>query len=812
MDLTRIDSIVQFTPGSETVWNNINVPVPAGVVVIDTVNNIIKEGDGSTLFANLPVCLDYDFGGGVSGYITPNGDQIGNIAISDSSEYKPSNVKLVDILSSITAANTRSATQQTRIDGLNSANRVVSVTPGTPNGTIVLCNGGNYGPGDKTLSQLISDLVAASQIVGVNMHIGDLEWYYDSALTNKITTQNDIVENTTYWCKITGFHDTSELRAVDFGLSTQTAGVTVTNTMGVDTCSILHYTYGKTSTYTYFYDVAVDSRGNIICVGTTNSAPSYYPSMLLVLDSAFNIIAQNTYGGSDQSRWFGVAVDHNDNIFVCGFTQTGVTYGPDLVVVKFDSQTFAPVILKGYGGAGNTTDEFLDIAIDSNNNVICVGYSASEGAANAAIVYKFDNSLNILYRKYYDGTGGDYFNCVAIDPQDNIICGGSSTSDGISGGSTKAIVVKFDPTLVILYRKRYGSTTTVNEEIKSIVIDSKGNIICLGTYTAATGVSYIYVVRFDSTLTFKDGRSYQVILNTSVDHMYNAVIDSNDNIICLGSTKNDTSDTLDKIFVFVIDQNLNVTSQKELSTNRIPGGITLDKNGNILLNGYYPASPTSLGLLVQLPPEFPTGTIVSAIGNWIDIDIVVSTVTPTIANSVLTLSTDALTARVPSFSYDTSPLRRTGSLSTVVAARNSTPVKLLTTIYSSTGIDTFASTVIASSGNIIAVGSTAIAGTVTALIVVFNSTFTPLVRKTFTGKFSQQFSSAVIDSTGNIICVGSFVATEGNPASAFVAKLDSNVSSVLYQKVYDSAGIDEFYGVAIDPAGDIIAIGYTTSF
>ena len=54
-NLTVIDAITQFLGGGQAVWDSVTIPVPSGLVVYATDTTAVKIGDGSTLYANLPV-------------------------------------------------------------------------------------------------------------------------------------------------------------------------------------------------------------------------------------------------------------------------------------------------------------------------------------------------------------------------------------------------------------------------------------------------------------------------------------------------------------------------------------------------------------------------------------------------------------------------------------------------------------------------------------------------------------------------------------------------------------------------------------
>lgn len=54
-NLSVINAITQFVNGTQAIWNTITVPIPIGLVVYATDTTVVKMGDGSSLYANLPV-------------------------------------------------------------------------------------------------------------------------------------------------------------------------------------------------------------------------------------------------------------------------------------------------------------------------------------------------------------------------------------------------------------------------------------------------------------------------------------------------------------------------------------------------------------------------------------------------------------------------------------------------------------------------------------------------------------------------------------------------------------------------------------
>lgn len=52
-NLATIDAITMFHKGTRAEWNNVNIPVPDGMLVIDYDTTGVKRGDGQSLYADL---------------------------------------------------------------------------------------------------------------------------------------------------------------------------------------------------------------------------------------------------------------------------------------------------------------------------------------------------------------------------------------------------------------------------------------------------------------------------------------------------------------------------------------------------------------------------------------------------------------------------------------------------------------------------------------------------------------------------------------------------------------------------------------
>jgi hypothetical protein len=809
MELVRIDTIVQFTQGSNSTWNNVDVPVPAGAVVIDTVNKIIKEGDGNTLFANLPVCLDYNFHASTSGAVTPLGDNVGAIAIADDSMYSPSAVKLTDVLNSIVAKETLAVSQQSRIDNLIAGNVVAEVSEGVIDGTIVICNNGKYMPGDKTLAQMISDLVASANTVSASMHIDDLVWYTDADLKHPVVTPNQLMERNTYWCKISGYHDTAELRAVDFGLATATADIRIISDKQEETSAMIFATYGGTNTEELTSAKAVDSKGNVFLVGATLSEGqggiSYGDCLIVKLDSNLNLIAKKIYGGTSDDRFIGVTVDKEDNVIAVGRSAEPAGFGGfgDLLIVKFNNDL--NIIARKIYGNGND-QAFWEVATDSQLNIFVVGWSYVTGKMQDAVIVKFSKNLDIIKAKYYGGNSTEYFSGIVIDHNDNVFVCGMTLSEG-SGGTAPygdALIIKFDNNLNILGRKVYGGTGS--DQVWDIDVDSQNNIFVVGYFTNLASTKYNgIIIKLSNTLSLIATKTYsnQAINNTNFSGV---IVDKNDNVIVAGGA--------DKGLILKFDNNLNLVTQRQISGIFFIN-VAIDSQNNILASGNTSTEGAGVSdfVCVKIPAGLPSGSFTgSSLVNFTysEVTLIATSLNLTFADSALTLS-DINDMTLANSTLTLAESNLSFERDVVVAARYVEPTKLITTIYSSADADKFTATTIDGNGDIIAVGSTVINGTTNPVIIKFNAEFTTLARKLYTGSYSGFFNSVITDASNNIICVGNYTTSAGGLNECFITKFDSTLSTVITHKTYGASGDDTFNDVVMDPSGNFIAVGYTTS-
>lgn len=416
--------------------------------------------------------------------------------------------------------------------------------------------------------------------------------------------------------------------------------------VGIHVPAVLVNTYGGAG-HDYFNGVTIDSNGNTICVGTTSSEGiGTYAALIVKFDSDLNVLDRKTYSGSGSEEFKSVAVDSNGDIFTCGYSNSLGSNNPSALIIKFDTNLNV-LIAKSYGGSIN--DYGNDIIIDSNSNVFIACQTHNEGSGvPSGIIIKFNSSLVILARKYYGGSSSDTFLAVAIDSQNNVFCAGYTKSEG--GSDYDALIIKFDNDLNKIAGKVYGGT--LDEAFYGVTVDSSGSVICVGYDTsegeATPAGNNMLIVKFDNDLNKIAGKVYGGLLGSVFDKV---TTDANDNIIAVGTDKDSGDDAVFDMIVVKFDTSLAILSSKiygGVGDDRFKDVIT-DANDKLICVGHVAStgSGDNDAIVVKITSNLPggtlTGTILSLLTMTDVINLVLADSTLTLADSALTLANSNLT-------------------------------------------------------------------------------------------------------------------------------------------------------------------------
>jgi len=224
-----------------------------------------------------------------------------------------------------------------------------------------------------------------------------------------------------------------------------------------------------------------------------------YVCTLTTSTFAQDVVWKKSFGGSWYESFWSVA-EMNDGIIAVGSSHE-FSFGngdwegisekgfDDAIIVKYDYQGNV-VWKKNFGGRGD--DGYNSVTV-VDDGVIAVGSSDYRSWGNGdwegftggfydAIIVKYDNNGNVLWKKNLGGDGIDRFTAVSRVFDGIVAVGYASGSIGTGDwegltkkGEVDAIIVKFDNEGDVLWKKNFGGNAT--QMFNSVLTVSNGIIV-----------------------------------------------------------------------------------------------------------------------------------------------------------------------------------------------------------------------------------------------------------------------------------------------------------------------------------------------
>ncbi|MFW9923672.1 MAG: SBBP repeat-containing protein [Candidatus Thorarchaeota archaeon] len=292
-----------------------------------------------------------------------------------------------------------------------------------------------------------------------------------------------------------------------------------------------------------------------------------------------------------------------------------------------------------YGGSNN--DGLIDMVIDSEDNIIIIGYTSStnfpvvnafqensEGSDDSFVVKLDPSGQNILFASYLGGNGNDLAVKVTIDSSDNIYVTGitystnfpvSNAIQGTKNGVSDGFITKINPTGEVLYSTFLGGSG--NDFAYGMDVDSEDHLIVSG-HTASN--DFITTTdAFDSsfgggedcfiTILSADGQTVEYssyLGGSAVDMGICGLVNQNNEIVIAGLTYSTNFNTTvdayqssnagsEDVFISIFNatgQELLYSSYFGGNGDEIAADITEDSFGNLIVAGRTTATNLPLGL------------------------------------------------------------------------------------------------------------------------------------------------------------------------------------------------------------------------
>jgi len=135
------------------------------------------------------------------------------------------------------------------------------------------------------------------------------------------------------------------------------------------------------------------------------------------------------------------------------------------------------------GGSGDDRFYSSSVSVEGNSTyVYAVGYEASSGGADNALIAKWDSQGNLIWQKKLGGSGNDYFSSSSVSVEGGstyVYAVGYELSSG--SGYYEALIAKWDSQGNLIWQKKLGGSS--NDSFYSSSVSVEGD----STYVYAVG-------------------------------------------------------------------------------------------------------------------------------------------------------------------------------------------------------------------------------------------------------------------------------------------------------------------------------------
>lgn len=292
-------------------------------------------------------------------------------------------------------------------------------------------------------------------------------------------------------------------------------------------------------------DIWVDGSGNVYVTGYETTAGFASDFITLKYNSSGTLQWWQAYNGvggmNDEAK--GIVLDASNNVYVVGSSDTIVNSNPlsTIVLLKYNN---AGVFQwrRVYNSPAQAYSFAKKLAIDSNNDLIVLGYGGVNFQGTNFFTFKWDSAGTFQWFNQYNFGPNLYEqpNGIVIDSADNVIVTGQGVAPS-SGSTNDYVTVKYDAAGTQLWTARYNNIFNGEDRAQAVAVDDSLNIYVTG-YSRGTGTGFdiatvkydpagnqLYVLRYDNT-------------SANMNDAGNAIAVRNGDIYITGRSANLTND------------------------------------------------------------------------------------------------------------------------------------------------------------------------------------------------------------------------------------------------------------------------------
>lgn len=269
--------------------------------------------------------------------------------------------------------------------------------------------------------------------------------------------------------------------------ASEAVGVAKYNTSGVLQWQVGLDSSGSDLAYSIAYDAF---NSTLYCVGTEGTSSQH--SLLFKINTSGSVLWKNRYAIGSFTALQGVAASTG------GFCNAvGYSYQTDYRIIFLQTDSSGITQWQRELNSASSTDQGIDIALDSSNNLYMVGLNGSGNAENIYLV-KYDSAGNFVWQRTLTSSGSivDYGRGISIDSSDNVYIIGYSQDVATPPYVSTLFLAKYNSSGVIQWQR---TITTSGSGLygESIKVDSSNNIYIVGVTNAGSN-SNAFLARLPS--------------------------------------------------------------------------------------------------------------------------------------------------------------------------------------------------------------------------------------------------------------------------------------------------------------------------
>jgi YD repeat-containing protein len=236
--------------------------------------------------------------------------------------------------------------------------------------------------------------------------------------------------------------------------------------------------------------------GNVYAAGRSEGIGTSSDFMVISLDTAGDTNWTYTYNGSGNEHDLANSITYGDdgNLYAAGYT-TGTT-NRDFTVISLDTAGDTNWTYT-YNGSGNSVDEANSIIYGDDGNVYAAGYSSSGAINKDFMVISLDTDGDTNWTYIYDGPvnySDDQAKSIVYGTDGNIYAAGYR--EATSGTNYDFTVISLDTLGNVNWLYIYNGPANTSDQANSIIYGDDGNLYAAGHSGGVTNTDF-FVMSFN---------------------------------------------------------------------------------------------------------------------------------------------------------------------------------------------------------------------------------------------------------------------------------------------------------------------------